>query len=153
MNFVGCLQWRKSFWNDARFLKTQVEFSVYAIEERVKFCVLLYTSLRARLPRISFVSGDLLCRIRQKGIIRENNSSRKISGLCGKCYDIGSHILWSSVVAVSNSWKDVFNVSLQISYIIKAYNEVTIVSYLPTIVEMCLENSFIFWPITSFIFE
>ena len=133
MNFVGCLQWRKSFWNDARFLKTQVEFSVYAIEERVKFCVLLCTSLRARLPRISFVSGDLLCRIRQKGIIRENNSSRKISGLCGKCYDIGSHILWSSVVAVSNSWKDVFDVSLQISYIIKAYHEVTIVSYLPTI--------------------
>ena len=95
--------------------------------------MLLCTSLRARLPRISFVSGDLLCRIRQKGIIRENNSSRKISGLCGKFYDIGSHILWSSVVAVSNSWKDVFNVSLQISYIIKAYHEVTIVSHLRTI--------------------
>ena len=86
-------------------------------------CASVHVFARASLPRISFVSGDLLCRIRQKGIIRENISSRKKSGLCGKCYDIGSHIICSSVVAISWSWEDVFIVPLQITPIIKTYQQ------------------------------
>ena len=81
-DIVGCLYERK-FENDA---SRKFKMVLFMNDERVKFCV------RASSPNFFCLVKDLLCRIRQKGIMREYIFSRRrrrrknlVLGLCGKC--------------------------------------------------------------------